>query len=88
MDGVAASMPSYAARFTKIIVKVGGYSWLVYGSRAGARWNSHLVEFIGPYPAPRIINKATLQNIRTEVANSLEMEATSIRPITRDLVLV
>ena len=92
MESLLSSGQHYSHRhpsqFTIIDVKVDGYSWRVYGGKVGARWHSHLVEFMGPYPAPRLINKALLECIRAEIASSLTIKPEIIKHITRDLVLV
>ena len=72
---------------TRVQVEVDGYTWRVYGGKAGLRWHCHLVELVGPLPLDGPVTQPLRDKIRTALAKALEMPESEIARIPADLIL-
>jgi phage baseplate assembly protein W len=84
-------MITYAKRMTRVQVEVDGYTWRIHGRRResrkyGLRWQSHLVELIGPLPLDCPITLSLRNKIRSALATALNMDEVPRIPV--DLILV
>ena len=43
-------IPGHDKHPTRVQVEVDGFTWRVYGGKAGLHWHCHLVELVGPLP--------------------------------------
>ena len=72
---------------TRVQVEVDGFTWRVYGGKAGLRWHCHLVELVGPLPLDGPVTEPLRDKIRTALAKALEMPESEVARIPADLIL-
>jgi phage baseplate assembly protein W len=83
-------MITYDKRMTRVQVEVDGYTWRIHGRQTGSqkyglRWQSHLVELIGPLPLDCPITLALRDKLRSALAKALNMDEVPRIPV--DLIL-
>jgi len=72
---------------TRVQVEVNGFTWRVYGAKAGQRFHCHLVELVGPLPLDGPVTQPLRDKIRTELAKALELPESEVARIPADLIL-
>ena len=72
---------------TRVQVEVDGYTWRVYGAKAGQRFHCHLVELVGPLPLDGPVTQPLRDKIRAALAKALALDESEIARITADLIL-
>ena len=80
-------MSSYDKHLTRVQVEVDGYTWRVYGAKAGLHWHCHLVELVGPLPLDGPVTEPLRDKIRTALAKALALDECEIARIPADLIL-
>ena len=72
---------------TRVSVEVDGFTWRVYGGKAGLHWHCHLVELVGPLPLDGPVTQPLRDKIRTALAKALELPECEVARIPADLIL-
>ena len=72
---------------TRVQVEVNGFTWRVYGAKAGQRFHCHLVELVGPLPLDGPVTQPLRDKIRSALAKALEMPESEVARIPADLIL-
>ena len=80
-------IPGHDQKTTRIQVEVNGFTWRVYGGKAGLHWHCHLVELVGPLPLDGPVTQPLRDKIRTELAKALELPEAEVARIPADLIL-
>ena len=81
-------MSRNTAKMVRVTIEVDGHTWMVHGSRTGTRWQPHLVELLGGEALDITLGKKLFQELREQVAQALDREASTINRIREDLILL
>ena len=80
-------IPGHDKHPTRVQVEVDGFTWRVYGGKAGLHWHCHLVELVGPLPLDGPVTQPLRDKIRTALAKALALDESEIARIPADLIL-